>query len=209
MENQTKTHKLIVGLGNPGVQFFMTRHNMGYLVVDELAKRLNLSWKLDKRMEAYVAKGIHEDVEIHLLKPTTFMNLSGVAVKKYLLFYKLTPEDLIVVSDDVATPFGQIRLKPFGGPGGHNGLKNIESSLGTNRYIRLRVGIGDRQNVNDDLADHVLAHFHTDERAKLPEITAKSAEILRQLLVEEIQIVMNRVNRSSEITDQKKEGEKI
>src|SRR5258708_5742010 len=133
---------LIVGLGNPGREYALTRHNMGYLIVQAFAKAQEWNFKEEMYFEAHVAKGTIEGIKVQLLLPTTYMNLSGRSVQRYVEFYKIPVEGLIVVVDDVALDFGQLRLRTMGSPGGHNGLKSIQYALGTHHYKRLRIGIG-------------------------------------------------------------------
>ena len=133
---------LIVGLGNPGPQYEMTRHNLGYLVVQAFARQLGWSLKEDRRFNAKVAKGVAGDHALHLLLPLTYMNLSGNALRRYLDYFKIALGHFIIITDDIALPFSQMRLRSMGSAGGHNGLKSIEACLGTSHYKRLRMGIG-------------------------------------------------------------------
>lgn len=189
----TTKHRVIVGLGNPGEKYANTRHNMGFLVLQTFAQMNALNFKEEKQFHALVAKGKQDETIIHLLLPLTYMNESGRAVHRYLNFYRLHVSDLIVVVDDTALPFGQMRLRPLGSAGGHNGLKSIETYLGTREYIRLRIGIG--QNLKDEtLADYVLGKFNNEEIAALPEIVQEGSLILKSLMSESITHVMNRVN---------------
>ena len=142
MTHSNQSYIIFVGLGNPGSEYEKTRHNLGYLVVLALAKRMGVVFKDDKRLQAYVAKGIVDGVIVHLLLPTTYMNKSGLAVQRYLDFFKLSIARTIIVIDDIAFPFGELKLKMMGSAGGHNGLKSIEEHLGTADYARLRMGIG-------------------------------------------------------------------
>jgi len=173
---------VVVGLGNPGKEYELTRHNMGYLVVQAFADELKWNFKTEDAFCAKRAKGGIEGVTTHLLLPLTYMNLSGHAVKAYLDFYKLTPEQLIVVTDDVALPFGEMRKRDFGGTGGHNGLKSIQASLQTQNYVRLRLGIGCDKAVGQTLADYVLQTFNSEEREKLPLIIQQGVLEVKKLL---------------------------
>lgn len=183
---------LFVGLGNPGPNYEMTRHNIGYLVVQAFAQRLGWSLKEDRRFNARVAKGINEDKTIHLLLPLTFMNLSGTAVRRYVDYYKISLNHLVVVTDDIALPFGQPRLKLMGSAGGHNGLKSIEAHLGTSHYMRLRMGIGHPG--EKVLADYVLDEFSSEDKQALPTFIDSGVGILQRLLKENPSQVMNAVN---------------
>ncbi len=143
-----------VGLGNPGARYASSFHNVGYKVLERLAAKQGWPWNKDSRHNALVAKGEVKGVVFHLIKPETFMNLSGEAVQSYLHWLKLPVEALTVIVDDADLPLGSIRERPYGGNGGHNGLKSIEQRIGTNRFDRIRIGIG-----RDDmipLADYVL-----------------------------------------------------
>ncbi|MDP1879854.1 MAG: aminoacyl-tRNA hydrolase [Parachlamydiaceae bacterium] len=191
---------VFIGLGNPGQQYQMTRHNIGYMVIHALAAKLNWSFKTDIRFRANVAKGIIKDRSVHLVLPLTYMNLSGDSVKRYLEYYKLPLSALLVVVDDIALPFGQPRLNLKGGTGGHNGLKSVGSCLGTNEYMRLRMGIGhpnESVNVTGEkkvLADYVLENFNINEQKNLPEFVDKGVEVLFLLLKETPTNVMNKIN---------------
>lgn len=183
---------VVIGLGNPGAQYANTRHNMGYLIAQALAEKLGLPFKEDSRLQARIAKGTVGDVKVHIVLPTTYMNLSGQAVRGYLDYLKLDNRSAIVVTDDVALPFGEMKLLASGGTGGHNGLKSIQSHLGSAVYKRLRVGIGSSK--EQPLEDYVLDTFSSEEKTKLPQVIDQGVQIIRQLLQEEFADVMNRVN---------------
>ncbi|GAB4236132.1 MAG: aminoacyl-tRNA hydrolase [Chlamydiales bacterium] len=189
-----KEHCVIVGLGNPGPKYAKTRHNIGFMVVDAFADREKWSFKEEKRLKVFSAKGVVQSTQVHLVKPTTFMNGSGEAVNAYLNYYRLNAANLVVVVDDVALPFGEMRLREFGSTGGHNGLKSIEKYLKTTKYIRLRLGIHNNQAQLQDLADFVLDPFAQIEREQLREIIKQAEQALRDLMVEELNRVMSRVN---------------
>jgi peptidyl-tRNA hydrolase, PTH1 family len=192
---------LFVGLGNPGLQYEMTRHNMGDLVVRVFAHRLGWSLKEDRRFNAQVAKGAVEDHTVHLLLPLTYMNLSGNAVRRYVDYFKIPLDGLIVVTDDIALPFGQLRLKSMGSPGGHNGLKSVETCLGTSYYKRLRMGIGHPG--EKMLVNYVLEPFSHREQQELPTFIDHGVEVLQRLLKESFSCVMNSVNT---VPHQKRSG---
>lgn len=159
---------LIVGLGNVGSDYELTRHNLGFMVVEAIAKRLNLSFKKERSRQAHVAQTMRGEEKIYLALPTTYMNRSGDAVRSLVAYYKIPLDNLLVISDDIALEFGAMRLRAEGSSGGQKGLKSIENSLGTQKFARLRVGIGDRQ--HGDLADYVLSRFSADEQKRLPEL---------------------------------------
>lgn len=193
MSESTEKQRVIVGLGNPGRKYEFTRHNVGYMVASAFARSAGLSFKEEKRFSAVVAKGKFEGTTVHILLPTTYMNESGRALRAYLDYYKLGVHDVIVVSDEVELPFNQMRLRPGGSSGGHNGLKSIEAHLGTQNYVRLRMGIGKDQQ-SSTLADYVLDGFKPDELPKLDEFVNRGAGVVKSLLQESITDVMNKVN---------------
>ena len=184
---------VFIGLGNPGKQYEKTRHNMGFLVVEAFANLQGLSFKQDKRFHAKVAKAQVGKAALYLLLPMTYMNESGRALKHYLEFYKIGVEHILVVCDDADLPFGNMRLRKKGSPGGHNGLKSIESHLGTDHYARLRMGVG-RSHLPRSLADHVLDTFTLEEVAILDDFVNRGAMVLKSLMSESITQVMNRIN---------------
>lgn len=192
MQIQYPMNFLIVGLGNIGPQYLFTRHNIGFMAVDYLAKQKDLTFKTDRlaSIASYKLKG-HT---IYLIKPTTFMNLSGKAVNYWLSYYKIEKENMLVLVDDLAIPFDTLRLKPKGSSGGHNGLKSIEGVLGGTEYPRLRMGIGSdfpkgRQ------ADYVLSNFSEAELETIPFILDKTAEIIETFCVEGLTKTMNKYNQ--------------
>ncbi|MFA6915273.1 MAG: aminoacyl-tRNA hydrolase [Parachlamydiales bacterium] len=195
MEEEVSKHKhrVIVGLGNPGLSYANTRHNLGKLIVLALASHLNWTLKKDPRNNVEDAKGILDGVNVHLVLPTLYMNESGSAIRKYLSYYRLSVDDLIVVNDDVALPFGSLRIREGGSSGGHNGLKSIEEHLGTQKYLRLRVGVG-QPFEGQDLADYVLGKFTQDEASQLPKVLEKGTEALQQLTKHTVELAMNLVN---------------
>ena len=179
--------KVIVGLGNPGREYAPTRHNVGWWLIDHLADVWRFDgWKKDG--QAHVANGVVGGIKVRLVKPQTFMNLSGQVLKNYARRPFWTPaKDLLVVVDEVQLPVGRMRIRPRGSAGGHNGLKSIEHALDTREYGRLRIGVGpseERKGVFPNLADFVLAPFARDERedilAMMPELTAAVETWLRE-----------------------------
>ena len=186
--------KLIIGLGNPGSDYRDTRHNVGFLVVDELARRydLALSPAPSQVPEAVIGKRFAPS-PVMLSKPLTFMNRSGEAVAGLARYYDVAPEDMLVVVDDVALPFGKLRARPGGSAGGHNGLASIVARLGTDQFARLRFGVG-RGDTRRDLADHVLSTFEPGERAELDSFVARAADAVEMFAMEDIVQVMNHYN---------------
>lgn len=156
---------VIVGLGNPEKKYEGTRHNIGFAVIDALADKYNISIK-DKKHKALCGTGVIEGVKVMLVKPLTYMNLSGDSVADVMNFYKLDPEeDMLVVYDDISLAPGNIRVRKKGSAGGHNGIKSIIARCGTQNFMRVRVGVGEKPE-GWDLADHVLGHF-SDEGSRL------------------------------------------
>jgi PTH1 family peptidyl-tRNA hydrolase len=188
--------KLVVGLGNPGRRYEGTRHNIGFDVLDTVARRHGVEWESAPRgIEALVARWRTEDTV--LAKPLTFMNLSGAAVVALLQFYKIEPIDLLVVVDDVNIDLARLRLRPSGSAGGHNGLKSVIGSLGSEEFARLRIGVG-RGDHRRDLADHVTARFESSERSIVAETVDRSADAVELFVAEGIGPVMNRYNRKED-----------
>lgn len=184
--------KLIAGLGNPGPEYRETRHNIGFLVADELARRWGVdSWR--EQSGALAAKARVEGEVVLLVKPLTFMNLSGQAVAALAGFYKVEPADVLVVADDVALPLGRLRARRDGGAGGHNGLKSLIEQLGTQAFPRLRVGVG-RGDQRRDLADHVLGRFEAGERDTVSAAVLRAADAAETFLRDGIERVMNAFN---------------
>jgi len=165
--------KVVVGLGNPGSQYAGTRHNVGWLVMDRIAEHAGWTGKGRQRDTANVVMGRFRGLDLTLVKPLTYMNDSGRAVRKVLAREHAPLGDLLVVADDFALPFGKLRFREGGGPGGHNGLRSIIDELGTEKFSRLRVGIGEPDR---NAIDHVLSVFKPDERPRLDELLDKSAE---------------------------------
>jgi peptidyl-tRNA hydrolase, PTH1 family len=195
--------KLVVGLGNPGPKYDGTRHNIGYAVVDYLAAAPGVgSWR--SRFESLVAETTEGAEQLLLMKPATFMNLSGRAVRAAVYFYKLGPADLLVVCDDIALPLGKLRVRAKGSHGGQNGLRNIQEQLGTQEYARLRVGI-DPPGEHWDAADYVLSRFKPAERAIAADSIAQAAQAILVWARHGIDVCMNRVNGDPKPEKPKKE----
>ena len=155
--------KLIVGLGNPGPKYSETRHNAGFWFIDEVARKYSATLRPEKKFHGEVAKIALEGKEIWLLKPDTFMNRSGLAVQSLMSFYRITAEQLLVAHDEIDLPPGTAKLKTGGGHGGHNGLRDIISQLGTNDFHRLRIGVG-HPGSKDQVVDYVLHNASRDDR---------------------------------------------
>lgn len=194
VDKAIKQH-LIIGLGNPGREYELTRHNLGFLVVQGIAHVNRWEFKEQKTFQALAAKGQIGDQTVHLLMPTTYMNLSGQAARKYMDYYKIGPEAVLVIADDVDLPFGEMRLRASGSAGGHNGLKSIESCLGTQNYARLRMGIG-QKHPSGNLSDHVLGNFTKEEFGQLTTIIQQGVNVVMRLMNESIAQVMTAVNKT-------------
>jgi peptidyl-tRNA hydrolase, PTH1 family len=186
--------RFVVGLGNPGRKYEGTRHNVGFDVLDVLAARHRLEWE-SAPADAVIAKW--RAASVLVAKPLTFMNLSGQAIGELLRFYKIDLPDLLVVLDDTSLDLGRLRARPSGSAGGHNGLKSIISTFGTEEFARLRVGVG-RGDARRDLADHVLAKFDPDERSEVAEAVGRAADAAELFVAEGIVAVMNRFNRKED-----------
>ena len=187
--------KCIIGLGNPGAQYAATRHNIGFMVVDEIAQRHGLRFKASKG--DYFLVEASRRLPAILLKPTTFMNLSGIAVRHILKTKGIAPEEALVISDDWQLPFGRLRIRKSGSAGGHNGLKDIILRLETDEFPRLRIGI-DRPPEGRDSADYVLSKFTRTESKELPFIVQRAADAVETAVFRGIEAAMNEFNRNTE-----------
>ena len=186
--------KLIVGLGNPGREYRETRHNVGFRVVDEIARRHDLTFAMAPSQvpDAFVVKKFGAQ-PLLLAKPLTFMNRSGDAVSALARYYGIEPADLLVVYDDVDLPFTKLRARARGSAGTHNGMRSVVERLGTTDFPRLRLGVG-RGDKRRDLADHVLAKFEKDEQSDLEEVIARAADAAEMFAADGILKVMNVYN---------------
>ena len=187
---------LIVGLGNPGRAYADTRHNIGFKVVDALAKKHQCEFRSVNAFHGLIAEGVIEGKRTLLLKPQTYMNSSGEAVKVCSSYYKVPLTQMLVVSDDIYLPFDRIRIKTSGSSGGHNGLKSIESHLGTQVYMRLRGGVSNKS--SEDLADYVLSPFLDEEKQKLPDLVEQAVNTLERWLSLGVVAAMQHTNTSRE-----------
>lgn len=183
---------LIVGLGNPGAEYHNTRHNVGFRVVDRLAEQHRIdTGRVEKR--ARVGYGRIRDVPVVLVKPVTYMNLSGESVGPLLRMLELRPEDVVVVTDDLDLPTGRLRLRRGGSAGGHNGLKSLIQHLGTQEFPRVRIGVG-RPRQEGATVDHVLGRFGRAELEPIQHAILDAAEAVETILIEGIEAAMNRYN---------------
>lgn len=184
---------LVVGLGNPGPKYAWTRHNMGFLVVDELAERADIPVQRLKH-KALTNTALIGGQAVLLMKPTTYMNLSGESVGQAAQFYKIPPERVLVVSDDVALPQGKLRIRRAGSAGGHNGLKNIIAHLHSDHFPRIRVGVGQKPHPDYDMADWVLGKPQGEDRKNIDEAVKRAAQAVEVYIRDGAQKAMSRFN---------------
>lgn len=187
-----RTMYIVVGLGNPGKDYDKTRHNAGFEVIDKLADEYNISMDI-KKHKGICGKGVIEGQRVVLVKPQTYMNLSGECVAEVMNFYKADIEDLIVIFDDISLEPGKIRLRPKGSAGGHNGIKNIIAHTGTQDFWRIKVGVGDKPK-QYDLVDWVLGHFSKEEWSAFEDGRDKACKALVCMMNEGIEAGMNKFN---------------
>lgn len=181
---------IIAGLGNPTGEYAGTRHNIGFDVIDVIAERNHIS-VMECKHKALIGKGHIDGQRVLLVKPQTYMNLSGEAVKEIVRYYKADPEtELIVIYDDVSLAVGQLRIRKKGSAGGHNGIKNIIAQLGSDVFLRIKMGVGEKPK-GYDLADYVLGHFNKEERKIMDESADRAAEAVRYMLRDETDTAMN------------------
>ena len=184
---------VIAGLGNPGSKYEKTRHNAGFQVIDRLAEKYHIDMKM-KRHRAVCGTGLIEGVRVHLVKPQTFMNLSGESIQEAVRFSGADPQsEFLVIYDDVSLPPGQLRIRKKGSAGGHNGMKNIILHLGTQEFARVRVGVGEKP-AGYDLADYVLGHFSKEEEKQMEEAFERAADAVAVILKEGTDRAMNQFN---------------
>ena len=182
---------LIAGLGNIGAEYELSRHNIGFLILDQLESQYNIKFELSRH--AYYSEIKYKGRSIHLIKPTTYMNLSGKAVSFWMNDLKIEKSNLLVVTDDIALPFGKLRLKPKGSDAGHNGLKNIVALTGGNDFPRLRFGIGNNFHRGHQV-DYVLSRFSKKEFEELPSAIDKACEMILSFTTIGIERTMNQFN---------------
>ena len=185
--------KVIVGLGNPGSKYTETRHNAGFWFVEELAAASGCPFRPEKKFHGELTKVSIAGNDIWLLKPDTFMNRSGLAVKSLMSFYRLKPENLLVAHDEIDLPPGTIKLKTGGGHGGHNGLRDIISHLGTKDFHRLRVGVGHPGN-KDDVVDYVLRRPSHDDRLMIDQSVSNAREVMPILAEGSLEKAMHKLH---------------
>ncbi len=185
---------LIVGLGNPGPQYEGTRHNAGFMVLHALSRKTGIAGKQEARFRAMVGAGRWGTHPVVLAQPLTYMNLSGEAVGKLMHYYDIPPERLVAVYDEAALPFGKLRVRPGGSDAGQKGVRSIIHQLGTDRFARVRVGIGSPPVPQMSMPDYVLSRFTPEEQALLPEIVEAAIGALQTVLDEGVEVAMTRYN---------------
>ncbi len=187
---------IIVGLGNPKREYENTRHNIGFDVIETIARQENIS-VIEKKHKAIIGKGMIGGQKVILAKPQTYMNLSGESVRELVDYYKIDETtELIVVADDISLDVGQLRIRKKGSAGGHNGLKSIISHLGHENFIRIKMGVGEKPK-GYDLADYVLGHFTQMERKVMDEAAGQAADACRLMMQEDADAAMNKYNQKS------------
>lgn len=183
---------IIVGLGNPGKQYEQTRHNVGFEVIDRLAEKYDIHMD-ERKHRAFCGKGMIGGQKVVLVKPQTFMNLSGESVRSAVDFYKVAGDEIIVIYDDISLEPGQLRLRSKGSAGGHNGIKNIIAHLGTQEFPRVKVGVGAKPD-RMDLADYVLSHFSKGEWELMNDAFKEAADAVCAIIEDGMDSAMNRFN---------------
>ena len=207
-ESKGQEFYCIVGLGNPGRQYEETKHNVGFKVIDRLAEKYDI--KVDKfKNKAFVGDGIIRNKRVLLVKPQTFMNLSGESVREIVNFYKIPQERFVVIFDDISLPPGSVRIREKGSHGGHNGIRNIIDQMGTDQFYRIKVGVGEKPS-GWDLADYVLSKFSEEDLPAMDEGMDKAVKGVELMLSRGIAEAANRVNQKPKtMKKQKAEAEKV
>ncbi len=191
---------IVVGLGNPGKQYEGTRHNIGFDVIDALADKYNIS-VIERKHKALIGKGVVAGQKAVLVKPLTFMNLSGESVREVLDYYKVDEEEeLVLIYDDISLAPGGLRIRAKGSAGGHNGIKSIIKHLGHDVFKRIKVGVGEKPK-GWDLADYVLGHFNAEERKAVDEAVKTAVEAVEIIVSEGVDAAMNKCNRTAVISE--------
>ncbi|MDF2589338.1 MAG: Aminoacyl-tRNA hydrolase [Anaerocolumna sp.] len=184
---------IIIGLGNPTREYQATRHNIGFDVITRISDDFNIPLDI-KKHKAICGKGMIEGEKVVLAQPQTYMNLSGESVRELLDFYKVTPSEIIVIYDDISLEVGQLRLRSKGSAGGHNGIKSIINHLGSDEFLRIKVGVGDKPK-GWDLADYVLSRFNDEEQPIIRDAIKKSSEAVKSIIKDGMEPAMNLYNR--------------
>lgn len=183
---------IIAGLGNPGKQYEGSRHNVGFMTLDRLAEKYQIDIK-EKVHKALIGKGVIEGQRVILVKPQTYMNLSGESIRSVMDYYKVEPSEFIVIYDDISLEPGNLRIRKKGSAGGHNGIKNIIAHLGTQEFARVRIGVGEKP-AQMDLADYVLGHFSKEEQVLMQQAFGDGAAAVVSMMTEGVDAAMNHFN---------------
>ena len=183
---------VIAGLGNPGREYEGTRHNVGFMTLDALADKYNIDVR-EKAFKGLIGKGVIEGNKVILVKPQTYMNLSGECIRQVMDYYKVDPSEFIVIYDDISLVPGGIRIRKKGSAGGHNGIKNIIAHLGTQEFPRVRIGVGEKP-ARMDLADYVLGHFDREEQVLMKQVSEEVCEAVQMILEKGPDAAMNVYN---------------
>ncbi len=185
---------IIIGLGNPTKQYNGTRHNVGFDIIDAIADKYRINVD-GKQCKAYIGKGVIEGQKVMLVKPQTYMNLSGETVRGLVDYYKVDESsEIIIIYDDISLDVGQMRIRAKGSAGGHNGIKSIISHIGTQEFLRIKVGVGEKPK-GYDLADYVLGHFNKKEKAIMEDGYNRVIEAIELMLKDDLDMAMNRFNK--------------
>lgn len=194
---------LVAGLGNPGREYALTRHNAGFLAIEELGRRCKAEWKSEPKFEARVARVGIGSQKVILCEPQTYMNSSGEAVAGLMQFFKILPAKLLVLVDDADLPFGSLRLRGEGSSGGHHGLESIEEHIGTRGYARLKIGIGRLESGVREITGHVLGRFSAADKPLLEKVLERAASQAECWLTAGLQVAMNKFNGAVDAPVQK------
>lgn len=192
---------MIVGLGNPGLQYEFTRHNIGFRIIDNLAREIETEFKKAKSYDSLFSRGKINNHNLILVKPQTYMNLSGKSVSKIVSYYRISFQDLLIVYDDLNLELGQIRIRKRGSAGGHKGVESIIQYLNSEDIPRLRIGIGKPSiNSNFDYASYVLSNFNNNEKDKISEVIQLSTEAIKTVIEDGLEKAMRKYNRKLEVS---------
>ena len=188
--------KIVIGLGNPGSKYEFTRHNIGFRIIDSLARDMGIEFNKVKSYYSLISRGMINNYKVMLVKPQTFMNLSGRAVNRVVSYYKIPLQDLLIVYDDLNLELGQVRIRKKGSSGGHKGIESIMQYLNSEDIPRLRIGIGNPSvNYNFDCASYVLSNFNNDEEDKIAEVIQLSTEAVKTIIEDGFEKAMRKYNR--------------
>lgn len=191
---------MVVGLGNPGLQYEFNRHNIGFRIIDNLAREIETEFKKVKSYDSLISRGKINNHNLRLVKPQTYMNLSGKSVNKIVSYYRISFQDLLIVYDDLNLELGQIRIRKRGSAGGHKGVESIIQYLNSEDIPRLRIGIGKPSiNSNFDYASYVLSNFNDNEKDKISEVIQLSTEAIKTIIEDGLEKAMRKYNKKLEV----------